>query len=78
MFATLGFNPVGLLGLNPYHPSPKITNIPLAQISSLLLWNILSVASYQFVLKPLTNSYNQDPASSVGNISLPSLLLKYS
>ena len=50
----------------------------MAQISTLLLWNILSVSSYQFVLKPITNSYNQDPASSVGNISSPSLLLKYS
>ena len=28
MFATLGANPVGHLGPNPYHPSPKVTNIP--------------------------------------------------
>ena len=62
MFATLGANPVGHLDPNPYHPSPKVTNIPLDQISTPLLWNIWSVASYQFVLKPLTNSYNQDPA----------------
>ena len=62
MFATLGVSPAGRLGLNPYHPFPKVTNIPLDQISTPLLWNIWSVASYQFVLKPLTNSYNQDPA----------------
>jgi len=62
MFATLEVNPAGRLGPNPYHPSPKVTNILLDQISTTLLWNISSVASYQFVLKPLTNSYNQDPA----------------
>ena len=58
MFATLGVSPVGSLGPNPYHPSPKVTNIPPDQISTPLLWNIWSVASYQFVLKPLTNSYS--------------------
>ena len=58
MFATLGVRPVGRLGPNPYHPSPKVTNIPPDQISTPLLWNIWSVASYQFVLKPLTNSCN--------------------
>ena len=63
MFATLGVSPAGHLGLNPYHPFPKVTNIPLDQISTPLLWNIWSVASYQFVLKPLPKSYNQDPAS---------------
>ena len=62
MFATLGVNPAGCLGPNPYHPSPKVTNISLDQISTPLLSNIWSVASYQFVLKSLTNSYNQDPA----------------
>ena len=31
-------------------------------ISTPLLWNIWFIASYQFVLKPITNSYNQDPA----------------
>ena len=61
MFATLGVSPAGHLGPNPYHPSPKVMNIPLDQISTPLLWNIWFVASYQFVLKPLTNSYNQDP-----------------
>ena len=39
----------------------KVTNIPLDQISTPFLWNIWSVASYQFVLKPITTSYNQDP-----------------
>ena len=62
VFATLGVRPAGCLGSNPYHPSPKVTNIPPVQISTPLLWNIWSVAAYQFVLKPLTNSYNQDPA----------------
>ena len=62
MFATLGVSPAGHLGLNPYHPFPKVTNIPLDQISTPLLWNIWSVASYQFVLKPITNTYNQNPA----------------
>ena len=57
MFATLGVSPAGCLGPDPYHPSPKVTNIPPDQISTPLLWHIWSVASYQFVLKPLTNSY---------------------
>ena len=77
MFATLGVIPESSLGPNPYHPSPKVTNIPPDQISTPLLWTIWSVASYQFVLKPLTNSYNHDPAPSVGNITPPSLLIKY-
>ena len=62
MFATLGVSPVGRLDPSPYHPSPKVTNIPPDQISTTLLWNIWSVNSYQFVLKSLTNSCNQDPA----------------
>ena len=62
MFASLGVSLAGRLGPNPYHPSPKVTNTPADQISTPLLWNIWSVASHQFVLKPLTNSYNQDPA----------------
>ena len=63
MFATLGAKPVGHLGPKPYHPSHKATNRPPGQISTPLLRNIWSVASYQFVIKPLTNSYNQHPAS---------------
>ena len=62
MFATLGVSPAGHLGPNPYHTSSKVTNIPLDQISTPLLWNIWFVSSNQFVPKPLTNSYNQDPA----------------
>ena len=62
MFATLGVGPAGRLGPNPYDPSPKVTIIPKDQISSSLLWSIWSVASYQFVLKPIINSYRQDPA----------------
>ena len=78
MFATLGVSTAGHLGPNSYHPSPKVTDIPHDQISTPLLWNIWFVASYQFFLKPLTNSYNQDPAPSVGNIAPLCLLLKYS
>ena len=58
MFTTLGVSPAGRLGPNPYHASPKVTNISLDQNSTPLLWNIWSVAFYQFVLKPLTNSYD--------------------
>ena len=61
-FAIFGVTPAGRLSPNPYHLSPKVTNISMDQASTPLLWNIWSVASYQFVLKPLTNSYNQDPA----------------
>ena len=63
MLTTLGVSSAGHLDSNPYHPSPKVTNIPWYQIFTPLLWNIWSVVSYQCVLKPLTNSYNQDPAS---------------
>ena len=34
MFVTLGISPAGHLGPNPYHPSPKVINIPLDQIST--------------------------------------------
>ena len=34
VFATLGVSPAGCLGSNPYHPSPKVTNIPLDQTST--------------------------------------------
>ena len=68
MFATLEVSPAGCLDPNPYHPSPNVTNIPPDQISTPLLWNIWSVASYQFVLKPITNSYDQNPAPLVGRI----------
>ena len=78
MFATLEVSPAGRLHPNPYLPSPKATNIPPDQISTPLLWNTWSVTSYHFVLKPLNNSYNQDPAPFIGNITPPSLLLKYS
>ena len=71
MFATLGISPAGCLGPNPYYPSPKVTNTPPDQISTPLLWNICSVASYQFVLKSLTNSYKQDPAPLKANITPP-------
>ena len=46
MFATLGVSPAGCLGPNPYHPSPKAVTIPPNQISTSLLLNIGSVASY--------------------------------
>ena len=61
MFATLGVNPAGHLG--PLTTLLlRVTKIPLDQISTPFLWNIWSVASYQFVLKPITNTYNQNPA----------------
>ena len=56
MLTTLGVSSAGHLDSNPYHPSPKVTNIPGDQIFTPLLWNIWSVVSYQCVLKPLTNS----------------------
>ena len=34
MFVTLGVSPAGHLGPNPYHPSPKVINISLDQIST--------------------------------------------
>ena len=55
MFTTLGLSPACGLVPNPYDTS-KVTNKPPDQISIPLLWNIWSVASYQFVLKPITNS----------------------
>ena len=72
-FATLGVSSAGRLGPNPYHPSPTVTNIPLDQISPPLLWNIWCVASYQFVLKPLTN-----PTTKTLPLAPSCLLLKYS
>ena len=62
MFATLGVSPEGCLGPNPYHHSAKVTNIPWIKFPFHGTWNMWFVASYQFVLKPLTNSYNPDPA----------------
>ena len=50
MFATLEVSPAGHLGPKPCHPSPKVTNITPDQIYTLLLWNVWSVASNQFVL----------------------------
>ena len=63
MFATLGVGPTGCLGANPYHPSPKVTNIPLDRIKSLLHFYGTSglLPLNKFALKPITNSYNQDP-----------------
>ena len=62
MCATLGVSPTGRLGPNPYHPSPKVTNIPLDQ-SSLHFYGTFGLLPLnKFVLKPITNSYNQDPA----------------
>ena len=78
MFATLEVSPEACFGPNPYHPSLKAINIPPDQISTPFLWTIWSVASYYFVLEPLTNSYNHDPAPCIGSITPPSLLLKYS
>ena len=62
IITTLGVSPTGHLGPNLYYPSPKVTDMLQDQISTPLLWNIWSVASHQFVLKSITDSYNQDPA----------------
>ena len=49
MFATLGVSPAGLLGPNPYHPSPKVPNILPDQISTSfmehLVCGLLSICS---------------------------------
>ena len=74
MFATLEVNPAGCLSPNPYHPSPKVINKSLDQTSTPLLWNIWSVASYQFILKSITNSYNQDPAPCRQHHSTPLII----
>jgi len=47
VFVTLGVSPVGSLGSNPYHPSPKVTNIPLDQTST-PLYGTSGLLSYQF------------------------------
>ena len=64
MLATLGVNPVGHLGPNSYYSSPKVTNILPDKIKSPLhfygTFGLLPLN--KFVLKPVTNSYNQDPA----------------
>ena len=52
MFATLGVSPAGCLGSNPYHPSPKVTNIPLHQTST-PLYGTSGLLSYQFFLSHL-------------------------
>ena len=74
MFLTLGISPLGHLGPNPYHSSPKVTNIPLDQIPTPLLWNIWCVASYKFVLRPLINSYNQDLSPCGQHCSTPLII----
>ena len=61
MLATLGVSPAGHLGPNPYHPSPKVTNIPPDQ-SPLHFYGTFGLLPLnKLVLKPITNSYNQDP-----------------
>ena len=52
VFATLGVSPAGCLGSNPYHPSPKVTNIPLHQTST-PLYGTSGLLSYQFFLSHL-------------------------
>ena len=53
MFATLGLSSAGHSGPNPYHPSPKVTNIPRDQISTPFLWNIWFVVLIHLFLSPL-------------------------
>ena len=75
VFVTLRVSPPGHLGPNPCHHSSKVTNIVPHQISTSVLWNIWFAASYQLVLKPLINSYNQGPAS-YRQYSSTSLIIK--
>ena len=56
----------------------KLQTYPQIIFSTPFLSFIQFGASYHFVLKPLTNSKNQDPIPSGDNIAPPSLLLKYS
>ena len=52
-FATLGVSPAGHLGPDPYDTSPTVTNMPQDQISTPLLWNSWSVASFNLFLSQL-------------------------
>ena len=76
VFATLRVSPSGHLGPNPCHHSSKVTNIVLHQISTSLLWNIWFAASYQFVLKPFTNSYNRTLLLCREHCSTPLTIIK--
>ena len=52
MFATLGVNPAGLLGPNPYHPSPKVTKVVKAK----------SLSHVQLLATPWTAAYQAPPS----------------
>ena len=55
MFAALGVSPAGRLGPNPYHPSHKVTNIPLDQISTPGLLPLINL-SLSHLLTPATRT----------------------
>ena len=52
MFATLGVNPAGLLGPNPYHPSPKVTKVVKAK----------SLGHVRLLATPWTAAYQAPPS----------------
>ena len=60
MVATLGVSPAGCLGPNLYHLSPKVTNTPWIN-SPLHFYGTFGLLPLnKLVIKPVTNSYNQD------------------
>ena len=75
MFAALGVSPAGHLGPNPYHPSPKVTSVPLDQISTPLygpsgLLSFINLFLSHQLLQP-------GPCPLVDNMAPPRLLLKH-
>ena len=68
MFATLGVNPAGRLGPNPYHPSPKVTKIV----------KVKSLSRVRLLATPWTAAYQAPPSMRFSRqeywsgVSLPS------
>ena len=60
MFATLGVSPAGCLGPNLYHLSPKVTNTPWINSPLHFYGTFGLLPQNKLVIKPVTNSYNQD------------------
>ena len=63
MFATLGVSPVGRLDPNPYHPSPKVTNISPDQISTHLYGpsSLLPLINFFFIHLPTPTARTLPP-----------------
>ena len=77
MFATLGVSAAGRLGPKPYHPSPKVINIPLDQISTSLYGTSGLLSLINLFLSHLL-LLQQGPYPLVGNIAPLPFLLKHS